>query len=949
MRQVICLLLVFLLHDLAPAQRPQYTIETSLDTASHRLKGSIKIRYTNQSDQPMDSIGIHLWMNAFNGSRSALVNQQLHLGDLTLYRAEEDDLGRIMHLNFKAEDIGVGLVQHPEHGDIAWLLLRHPLKPGESILLSSPFVVKIPESFSRPGRTLKSYQLTQWYPHIGVHEDSQWQMMPYLDQGEFYNDFADYDVTITTPANYSIAATGELISEERNDNAITRHYKAANVIDFAWFASPSYTHEQKDIRIGDRDVRLNILKESYLHEHWDSAMVYAERAIRFYSDWLGPYPYPQMTVVHTPFSHAGFMEYPMVAQISYTTDRKLLDRVIAHEIGHTWIYGILASNEREHPWMDEGFNSFLEKQYMKRYYADTREIALPAVFHGKHSMDGYDALRHITAMKGKLQPPDRDPQWQDGEQYLYSAYVLPSKGLELMMEGLGLQMMKKMFRQYFEDHAFSHVRPEDARHSFEKICGCDLSWYFNEWTTRSHEIDYRISKIDPREGKVSVRNVSGVKLPVTVTACRSDTVVSTIWNPGFTGDNVISFGHSFDHVRLYDQLSLNRKWKRDHSPASILPVVSLIPKVSPYERPAMSMTPMFGYNRTDGLMPGVTILSDILPQPGWKLLLMPFYGVDSRQFRYYAETRYAADFRKGPLDLMMLSFSASRFGYARDTHYLFRNYFEKFSPGLSWRLRERNPHSHISKWFHYRYVHINRHVGEGINYAEKTFRRETHTYGIHELMFSLSSDTVLQPYRLEAGLQQGEGFLRLNVHYKQHFRGRDKLRGLWVHGFAGWLPYHDDPATNVYFTFNGSSMIGNDYMFDEWLIDRNAVEGNFTRQIFMKDAGLKTLSSIGLSEKWMLGGGASVSLPFKVLHVYMDVAAYHSAITNKPQFSYSGGLSVILMKDVFEIYIPLLESRDIRESLTYVVRPQWYDRISFQANFKLANPFYLLDRWQYDY
>ena len=152
--------------------------------------------------------------------------------------------------------------------------------------------------------------------------------------------------------------------------AITeRIYSASNVIDFAWFASPHYLHTSKKINIEKSgSVEINLFVENFLNEHWDSAMIYAERAIEFCSKWLGPYPYPQMTVVHTPFSKAGYMEYPMVAQIGYTPDREFLDRVIAHEIGHTWIYAILANNERENSWLDEGLNSFIENEYMQEFY-----------------------------------------------------------------------------------------------------------------------------------------------------------------------------------------------------------------------------------------------------------------------------------------------------------------------------------------------------------------------------------------------------------------------------------------------------------------------------------------------------------------------------------------------------------------------------------------------------
>jgi hypothetical protein len=249
-------------------------------------------------------------------------------------------------------------------------------------------------------------------------------------------------------------------------------------------------------------------------------------------------------------------------------------------------------------------------------------------------------------------------------------------------------------------------------------------------------------------------------------------------------------------------------------------------------------------------------------------------------------------------------------------------------------------------------VDITQYYGRGINFDSVFFARERRHYGIHELSFKMESDTVMQPYTAQASIQGGDGFVRLNLHYKQHFTGKDKMRGIWIQGFAGWLPYYKQPKPNVQFSFNGLASGGfssRDYMYDEWLIGRNASEGNFTRQVFMQDAGLKTLSTIGISEKWMLGAGASVSLPVKVVHLYMDAALYPSGITQKVELSYSGGLAVILIKDAFEIYIPIVESKDIRESLTYQVRDQWYDRISFQANFKILNPFYIIDRLQLKY
>jgi hypothetical protein len=166
------------------------------------------------------------------------------------------------------------------------------------------------------------------------------------------------------------------------------------------------------------------------------------------------------------------------------------------------------------------------------------------------------------------------------------------------------------------------------------------------------------------------------------------------------------------------------------------------------------------------------------------------------------------------------------------------------------------------------------------------------------------------------------------------------------------MPVYEQPDANVLFSFNGLASNGffsKDYMYDEWLGGRNEIDGIFSHQVFVKDAGLKTLSTIGISNQWMVGGGASVALPFKFVHFYMDAAVYPGSITGNTEFSYSGGVAVVLWKDIFEVYIPILESKDIRESLSYVVRDRWFERISFQANLKLGKPLYLIDNLQLGY
>ncbi|HSF88531.1 MAG TPA: hypothetical protein VLA46_03885, partial [Saprospiraceae bacterium] len=206
MHLVRALLLVWFFVLDAPvviAQRPQYRIHATLDTAVHMVSGKIDITYTNHGGIALDKLGIHLWPNAYSRKESALAKQMVNQRNFELQKARPDDMGGLTGLRFTVADQPIELKTDPGFIDIAWLLLDSPLQPGDSIRISSPFQLKIPQSFSRMGHAGNSYQLTQWYPHIGVFDQDGWHMMSYLDQGEFFNDFADYNVHVEVPTGYT--------------------------------------------------------------------------------------------------------------------------------------------------------------------------------------------------------------------------------------------------------------------------------------------------------------------------------------------------------------------------------------------------------------------------------------------------------------------------------------------------------------------------------------------------------------------------------------------------------------------------------------------------------------------------------------------------------------------------------------------------------------------------
>ena len=221
MKRVLIVLGLVCLSNLAIAQTKgnwqqemNYTIQVTLDDQSHMLRGSEEFVYTNNSPATLNSIYIHLWPNAYKNSKTALAKQLMMSDKDFLFRNDPEYQGFIDSLDFKADGTSVKLTYDAKNIDIAQLTLNKPLAPGEKVVITTPFRVKLPSGeVSRMGHIGQTYQITQWYPKPAVYDEKGWHPMPYLNQGEFYSEFGSFDVSITLPEDYTVGSTGDLQTE----------------------------------------------------------------------------------------------------------------------------------------------------------------------------------------------------------------------------------------------------------------------------------------------------------------------------------------------------------------------------------------------------------------------------------------------------------------------------------------------------------------------------------------------------------------------------------------------------------------------------------------------------------------------------------------------------------------------------------------------------------------
>ena len=189
-------------------QRVDYKINVSLDDKTKTLTGDETIQYTNNSPDTLYYIPFHIWANAYKNDKTAYSEQLVRQGNTAFYFSGEEQRGYINQLLFKVNDIAANTIADSVNIDIIKLILPQPLAPGQTIVITTPFHEKLPYNFSRGGYEGETFQVTQWYPKPAVYDSKGWHPMPYLDQGEFYSEFGDFDVTITVPQNYTVAASG---------------------------------------------------------------------------------------------------------------------------------------------------------------------------------------------------------------------------------------------------------------------------------------------------------------------------------------------------------------------------------------------------------------------------------------------------------------------------------------------------------------------------------------------------------------------------------------------------------------------------------------------------------------------------------------------------------------------------------------------------------------------
>ncbi|MGC8746020.1 MAG: M1 family metallopeptidase, partial [Candidatus Saccharicenans sp.] len=520
----------------------KYFINVELLPETHLIKANETLRWTNRTQDYIPDIQLHLYWNAFKNELSTVAKESRNEGLLKRYQVKKNEGGWIKITSMttvegqdllpSASFIAPDKPVNPDDQTVLRVSLPKPLSPGETITLNLEFEAQVPSNGLRAGFYRDGYFISQWFPKPGVYQEGKgWNCHQYHLNSEFFADFADFQVKITVPEKFVVGACGEEVDRKVNQalGKITYTYIQQNIHDFAWAASPRFLKVERLFKASEEitpeeyqqvanlldlrpeeiklpDVRMILLIEKQHRNQIERHFRALRAALKYYGLWYGPYPYRTITMVDPPFrTGSGGMEYPTLfaAGTSVILSKNVLspEGVIIHEFGHNYWYGIVANNEFEEAWLDEGINTYSTGKVAAVAYGPGEYplkfnglplnwlVKFPAVYDWQT-----DRLFSSTVVK---LDPIVNFSWDffNSTSYALNVYQRASTALNTLERLLGQKTMAKIMRTFQQRYRFCHPKTEDFIKVVNEVSGQNLDWFFQEFFFSTKDFDYAISSV----------------------------------------------------------------------------------------------------------------------------------------------------------------------------------------------------------------------------------------------------------------------------------------------------------------------------------------------------------------------------------------------------------------------------------------------------------------------
>jgi hypothetical protein len=881
--------------------------------------------------------------------------------------------------------------------------LAAPLLPGDHININLLFRLQIPEGV--PGelnRDKQAYFLAHWFPNPAAYTTKGWSLMPNHHQGRWLGESGVFDVQVTLPKNYTVVSSLTMLDNPDEEKYLqnladktskvnrwgkreqagfpgsvaktkTLHFRSNETHD-ALFCFDKRLQHLKDTlwcRSGDtlREIGINLFFTVMEADMWSEVMPVIKESFRYMEQEAGEYPFGSLTFIQTPYI-SGSRGYPGMIRVGMMMEPFRLEHAIVEGLADLWCNAGIRTNHYSNIWLHYGLPGYFVHEYTRFKYPDT--VSVQDLFLDPHLRINLGGLKRIPfnrldhylmAFPGRrnLSPlnltPDRfAPRTFKADVELRSLFAITT-----LAGSVGEEDFRKSLQHYFSDYRGSAAGTEEFLEVLRlQNPGKETLWFNQEMLQMNQFPDYaitRIQKVD--EGyHVTVVNRSETVTPFPLVAQRKVTE-TLVWHPGHTGQQTILFAdpeHTIKrftidpHYQTPELLRRNNTIKttgmfRKTGRLEIVPIVA----VPDPERIQINVAPVLGWNAANGFMAGLASYSNPIIRPETEYLLMSLYG--------FGNGKPAGSFKISHRFTPLAGKPAKAILGAEFRHYGHNNphislSYNRLMPFLEVQLNPNVPPSKGQHSVRFRSVIISK-DRESYDTLQDAWTSNTLNYTMQELMWRYRVRRVINPFTLQAAVQQTGNHLRLVSENRFLISYPTPGKGFSIRVFGGVTLLQGDEKVGLdtRFTTAGLAMqatnrtVIHDPWFDHMYLSRDYVTGLLRQHAYVTDGGFNRATTVGNNGRWLLSTNLSTTMPgFLPFELCMDAALYgnidpKTGFFASGGFVYSTGIKVILWKNVAEVFLPFTfaESKEIAER-EKSLGLNYFQKIRFTLNLHHLNP-----------
>ncbi len=913
-------------------QKVDYDIYALLYPDNKTLDGDMEISYTNNSSVELNDLYLYLYANEFKSNTTKLAAELIEKEETGLYFAKDIELGGYNELNISIDNKPLDWEYANQDKTLVKVHLKSPIKANDKFKFKIKYKLKIPKNINGFGYAKNSFLMTNWYPKVLVYDENGWNIEEKATENLLFSEYGDYNVSIRIPENFIVSSSGKLTSEKEkqflNQNIInkqtdssvfsslnqeykTLEFTAKDITDFAWFTSPNLLIKRGIVKLDkDNDVQLSVYYDSRLKQKKIAGLFEeATKTIKFYYTQLGFYPTNDLDIVISKaiddyHIHSNIITIP---KKHYRSNKAL--RITGHLIAAQVIDNSLNSNKYKFPWISHGLSSFYHMDYLTQFGKPFE----------KHVMD-YKKSELSNLINYKSCSQTLLDLKTGKEKRLFLSFK-PALSYNYLKKYLGQDNFNQLIKSFVSKWKYKHINSNIIRNYFEKNTKKDLNWFFDGLIADPNPFRYSI--VDVNESKsdyiLRIKNEGKYAIPLEIGGFKNDSLVYSQFVEGFKGEKEISLSkEDYDKIEIdpnqlyYKNKKLKTRFKLKNS-FHFPNWLSFYKK----EKPTNFVLPSIRYNYNDGYMAGLFLTGSSYFSYEYKLAML--YGFRSKSL--VGDIDYRRTLRlpyKGKT--MDLGINARRYHRFYNPNKDFNLKYSRISPYVNINFGK-SECKNTKLQYMFSYISDEEFTADGV----KNYNRY-----INNLSFTTKAGNTITPISLRIGLEHQiykyydkEQYLMFNATINSGYMyKKDRFLNIRLYG-ATYLFNTNRMSTGT--NLGTLSLIGyaeNDYGYQHYFIDRAEQDGFWSRQLMMNTGGFKTaLGSsfrIGQSNSYVMSANIVIDLPFKFfikpyldLGIYGDLPFISEGYSNK--FLYSSGLVFQIMKNSFEIYLPIVNSKEIED------------------------------------